>query len=546
VEGISSNSPDGDNTDKPVSEAVPTASAVSVATKPQHSTRKLKELEDVPLKASHVLRAIVAQKLKKEFVSINDQKSVKELVGGKSTLQNEIVGDLTVEFGQIPDRPEDLSLEELGSLLENGFSGKLGKYIHNQLARMFSAKMPPGYTTSSAKQFMAEEWRFGPGRQELCLLLSLSSEPAKRLSDPGAVRGYWEDILSTYCTVSNIKIDDLKSLGGEGLDPTSGGAGVTMTPAMLKEITKKERALFHKQFEALAGYLGSDIHGANKLQMASRELQAELREKLDLWESEMGSVFESGISPLFSPFKVRQYDSEWNWARQDALTMYYDIVFGRLRLVDREIVGRCIQLMNRANPDLLNLMEYYIKQCPSGPGENYPLAKELAKQLYENCSSALEHAPVYKDVSYPTAPKTTIDDAGIISYAEVLRSSARKFEDYVSELAASKNLGSENGNMNAAGPKYSSGGVLSVTPRRHMPSSKRVTRDARKVRTKKSDVGFSLPFVHLKRKKSQAWEYSSKLSTIFLNCLETAAKVSKCALARWLPMLMQSSPALPF
>ncbi|RPA81839.1 hypothetical protein BJ508DRAFT_414553 [Ascobolus immersus RN42] len=488
--------------------------------------RVLKELEDVPLKAAHVLRTIVSQKLKKGFLEIDEQKTVKELVGGKSTLQNEIIGDLTVEFGQVPERPEDLSLEELGSLLQNGFSGKLGKYSNSQLSRMFSAKMPPGYTVSSAKQFMADEWRFGPGRQELALLLSLSAEPSKRLGDTAAVKLYWDDILSMYCNVAKIKLDDLKSFGAEGPESVGGGGMVSLTPAMLGEITKKEKALFNKQFEALAGYLGADIHGVNNMQLAAREVQAGLRERLDLWESEMGPVFENGIAPLFSPFKVRQFDSQWNWARQDALTMYYDIVFGRLRLVDREIVGRCIQLMNRANSDLLNLMDYYIKQCPAAAGENYALAKELAKQLYDNCSSALEQAPVYKDVSYPTAPKTTVDDAGVISYTEVLRSSARKFEDYVSELAASKRLNTEGttSSTSSGKPKPILGGIAPLSSRTLVSSSKRSVRDSRRVRNKKSNTGLSLPFVHLKRKKSHGWEYSSKLSTIFLNCLETAAK----------------------
>jgi fatty acid synthase subunit alpha, fungi type len=40
------------------------------------------------------LNVIVAQKLKKKVEEVPLSKSIKDLVGGKSTLQNEILGDL--------------------------------------------------------------------------------------------------------------------------------------------------------------------------------------------------------------------------------------------------------------------------------------------------------------------------------------------------------------------------------------------------------------------------------------------------------------------
>ena len=42
--------------------------------------------------------------------------------------------------------------------------------------------------------------------------------------------------------------------------------------------------------------------------------------------------------------------------------MYYDIIFGRLTTVDREITVRCIALLNRADPDMLQFMQYNINQ----------------------------------------------------------------------------------------------------------------------------------------------------------------------------------------
>jgi fatty acid synthase subunit alpha len=77
-------------------------------------------VNDVPIKANDILNVIVAQKLKKvEEVPLS--KSIKDLVGGKSTLQNEILGDFQMEFTSAPpEKGEELPLEELDAALGVG------------------------------------------------------------------------------------------------------------------------------------------------------------------------------------------------------------------------------------------------------------------------------------------------------------------------------------------------------------------------------------------------------------------------------------------
>ena len=125
--------------------------------------------------------------------------------------------------------------------------------------------------------------------------------------------------------------------------------------------------------------------------------------------------------------------------------MYYDIIFGRLKAVDREIVSRCIAIMNRSNPRLLDYMQYHIDHCPTERGETYELAKELGQQLIENCKDVLNEAPVFKDVAVPTGPSLEIDARGNMNYEETPRASVRKLEHYVREMADGGKL-SEYGN----------------------------------------------------------------------------------------------------
>ena len=80
--------------------------------------------------------------------------------------------------------------------------------------------------------------------------------------------------------------------------------------------------------------------------------------------------------------------------------MYYDIIFGRLTTVDREITARCIALLNRADPDMLQFMQYNINHCDASKGETYRLAKEFGQKLIDNTREVIGKPPMYKDGAY--------------------------------------------------------------------------------------------------------------------------------------------------
>ena len=66
-------------------------------------------ISTIPFEPEEFLRIIVALKSKKTFDEVVGSKSIKEISGGKSTLQNEILADLQKEFGDnFPERAEDM------------------------------------------------------------------------------------------------------------------------------------------------------------------------------------------------------------------------------------------------------------------------------------------------------------------------------------------------------------------------------------------------------------------------------------------------------
>lgn len=86
-------------------------------------------------------------------------KSIKELSGGKSTLQNEILADLQKEFGDnMPERSEEISLKDLAAHIRPIFTKSPGKHTGTLISRLFSSKMPAGFTVASAKDLLSVEF----------------------------------------------------------------------------------------------------------------------------------------------------------------------------------------------------------------------------------------------------------------------------------------------------------------------------------------------------------------------------------------------------
>ncbi|KAG9206817.1 3-oxoacyl-[acyl-carrier-protein] synthase [Epicoccum nigrum] len=524
------------------------AAAAPAAAASAPSAGPAAQVPDAPVTATDILRALVAQKLKKPLMDIPLSKAIKDLVGGKSTLQNEILGDLGKEFGSTPEKPEDTPLDELGASMQATFNGQLGKQSSSLIARMVSSKMPGGFNITAVRKHLETRWGLAQGRQDGVLLLAITSEPAARLGSENDGKAFLDEQANKYATIAGISLS-APTAGGDG---AAAGGGMMMDPAAIDALTKDQRQLFKQQLELFARYLKIDLRAGDKSFIDSTKAQSALQAQLDLWTTEHGEFYASGIEPQFTPLKARVYDSSWNWARQDALTMYYDIIFGKLKAVDREIVSRCIAIMNRSNPLLLDFMQYHMDHCPTERGETYELAKELGQQLIDNCRDVLNEPPVYKDVAVPTAPHLEIDARGNMNYEEAPRASVRKLEHYVREMAEGGKL-SEYGNRTKVQNdlqriyklikqqhKLSKSSQLQIKslysnvirslsmnegqiiPSETGKNGKR-GRNPRANGSAKQGKVETIPFLHLKRKDDHGWEYSKKLTGVYLDCLENAA-----------------------
>ncbi|KAF5321441.1 hypothetical protein D9619_000085 [Psilocybe cf. subviscida] len=175
-----------------------------------------------------------------------------------------------------------------------------------------------------------------------------------------------------------------------------------------------------------------------------------------------------------------------------------------------------------------------------------------------NAREVIGKAPLYKDVTFPTAPHTEVTDKGDIKYLEVVREGVRKLEAYVEEMASGDAVsGSVNVEKVQDGalklwsvvkdlPEISNdqknrikalyeGVVRSLAsapdarparagaPRSRRSSSTFLRPQMTGVTPATSISSDKAPLLHLKRKAGTAWEYSSNLTGVYLDILHEIA-----------------------
>ncbi|KAJ2691389.1 fatty acid synthase alpha subunit Lsd1 [Coemansia spiralis] len=391
-------------------------------------------LVDVPLQALDVVHALVTHKLKCPLIDVSALKSIKTLVGGKSTLQNEIVGDLHKEFGsKVPDKPEELSLQDLAAAI-GAFGSGLGKHTQAQLARLFSNKMPGGFSLSSTRSVLQSAYGLGLQRQDALLLVALTLEPSSRLSSDAEAKAWLGTVAEAYAAKTGISYA-VFSAGGS----SSGQAGTpVISSAEMEKMQQKQHEHIRKQIQVLARHAGIDLQEGARLAKKEQAIAVEAHTKLDCFLTEFGDELLYGAQPLFDVHKARQFDSSWNWARQDAYELIQQAILGCTAgptSAPMNINDAALQrLKNCTGPGLLQLLAGSLSILQAANDDSLEPAIKLVSELHSACEQALNQPPVYCELSAPTGPHVDIGRGGTVTYSEIPRPDEPSFVEFVEHM----------------------------------------------------------------------------------------------------------------
>lgn len=269
---------------------------------------KNEPIEDTPVSALDSITALVASSLRKPSATINLDENLKELSGGRSTVQNEIVGDLLQEFGQVPDNVENIPLRNLASTIQTTHDGRPGKCLRSRIDRMMAAKMPASFGMAAAKSYLCDAWGLGAGRQDAVLLLALSQQPSARFKDSREAEAFLDDIAQRHLDSAGLTRQIAR-----GTSPNAEEALVD--PKVLSQLRSEQDTLRAKIAALLRPEQGNTV-----LENTDHE------STLSLYERELGEDFCNGIKPIFQAGHQRSYESAWNWTHIELLSAYYRCV----------------------------------------------------------------------------------------------------------------------------------------------------------------------------------------------------------------------------
>ncbi|KAL5319173.1 hypothetical protein ACEPPN_012222 [Leptodophora sp. 'Broadleaf-Isolate-01'] len=344
---------------------------------------------DAPILAQDIVVSLVAQKLRKSNGEINRTSSIKHLVGGRSTLENEIVGDLINEFGVIPERAEEITITDLSDLLQTDFKGTLGKQTSMMIERMMSSKMPGGFSTSVARKYLQGRWGFSGGRQDAVLLASSVAPPPGRLATAEHANSYFDDKVVTYSSTAGISLNESSGSRGACVESSS------LDPEAFRLLAEEQNSLARKQLELYASHLNLDLYTEGKAHDVSAITIQKLQGDLDLWNEEHGDFYAAGIRPMFSLKKVRHFDSWCNWAVQDVLSLFHDLVADRLESSSPEYHSQLARIVNRCNSKTQEVIQYFITKCQRIATDGHLRTQRVLESLLEECEQEV-HRPMFK------------------------------------------------------------------------------------------------------------------------------------------------------
>ncbi|KAI0384967.1 putative fatty acid synthase alpha subunit FasA [Hypomontagnella monticulosa] len=374
----------------------PVAAPVAVVSAPIAAASTV----DKDFTPTDVILSLVAQKLRRAFDEVSLSESIQNLSGGKSTLQNELIGDLAAEFGDLPDGSESTAMDALGEKLASGFSGKLGKSSKKLVERFLSSKMPGGFGQTEMVAYLGSRWGLGSNSQTAVQCFCITIEPAARLSDVGQVHEFLDSAVSRYAKHAGVS---LPTQPAGGAAPGASGAVMQVDKAGLDALKNEQNSVLRKQLEVLAQHLGVDITPNNASRVEGGD---KLQEQLDRFYAELDEEFLSGVQGMFDPEKARSYSSWWNWVREDAARL--------LRHQDGTPASpqRLQALTNRWTAELEEMLRYCAKAGP---------AKEAAESLLKLKPSTQGASPVFRFTDPAMAPHTSVDEEGHIHYTEKAR-----------------------------------------------------------------------------------------------------------------------------
>ncbi|RDW87106.1 Fatty acid synthase subunit alpha [Aspergillus mulundensis] len=372
---------------------------------------------DLSLQTGHVLLAMTAQKLGRRFDQVSLEKSIRDLSGGKSTLQNELTGDLVAEFGRVPEGVEDKSLSSLAETFNPEFSGAPGKAMSVLISRLLSSKMPAGFHQSDVQDYLNNRWGLTRSHAYIPLCFATTMEPAVRLSSADEARAYLDNLVQKYASFQGISLLPTSP----AFETHESPARAVLDVAELNEFKKRNSELHRSYFNSLAKYLDIDYRDSERTFAGSEARISDLESIINLLNAELDEQFIEGIKPMFSLKQAREYDSWWNWSREGLIRLLHEICKGPSSTCPPNMESRLQSLLNRWDTSCSDIAFAQLAELRLSFDAHSNELQPILEEIISLGTEALSIDPIFVHNLPPMRPQTAIADTGHLEYREIPR-----------------------------------------------------------------------------------------------------------------------------
>ena len=271
------------------------------------------DVPDAEFTAGDALDALLALHTKIRPEQIADADSVETLANGVSSKRNQILMDLTAEFGLASmDGAAEAPLSKLRPGVVAGAHGykPFGKYLTEAISgKLRQVAGAAGAKPSRVADYLSSAWGLGPGwatHVSVALVLGSREGKSMRGGDLATIAP-----SKKFDAMIDEAVAQVAARRGVALaKPSAGSSGGTVDPAALQAVTGHLTDALAESARTLLARLGKE-------QPAAETPDGEDLALREAVSAELGDGWESFVKPAFDPDRAVRLNDRWASARED-------------------------------------------------------------------------------------------------------------------------------------------------------------------------------------------------------------------------------------
>jgi len=269
----------------------------------------------IPVSIKHFLFVLLSTKLKIPFKGLTGNNTIKQLSGGRSAVQNEIIADIQSEFSSVPNSAEDISLDELSNKLNASNYACPGKVFKTPVSQYFAKILPGGMNTNDIKQYYKAKWNCNDINTLECIVThALTWSSVERLADKSAVERFADQLLQSYASAVDYKLDMNSASQSSTISSSTSNVYMPIATVQTTGISQDLKNYLKKSQRLLTTLL-DDVDGKQILPSNSNSQNTVLP------NIEHSEDFMQLIQPIFEQLKIRKYGNvrPWHFQKNSAI-----------------------------------------------------------------------------------------------------------------------------------------------------------------------------------------------------------------------------------